>query len=567
MNGNAPTARFESRMQPRAYWFSSSIFHGLFLAFLLSTITLIFRIPLNGALAPATVILVIAGLFISRGMTGLSAKDTALIAVWLVITLVASVLISSGFFDISYDGQGYHLEAIIQLSQGWNPFYETTASDILPMKDIVAQVNYFPRFSWFVSTPIYQLTDSIETGKAISIILAVATFLLVRSVLQRVFGLGNGIAILISLVVILNPVVSGQLLTFYVDGLVYLLLTALLSSSLLIYHEPEEYSHILLSFIIFVILVNTKFTAAVYATIFVLPVCIRALRAGWPGAKKARRLLPFAALLLSLSVLVSFNPYVTNFLGFGHIFHPVMGDHRESNITDTVAVSGTRDFENRNRWSRFYRSMYSKTYNSMNGVSERKIPLQISRDEYHWIKGSDPRIGGFGPWFSGAFTLSLLSLLLLLRKSDRPERTRMLLVALLVLISSILVHPAFWWARYVPQLYLIPVLVAVFLMTSGRRVQRIASWSIMVMLTGNALFSLVANIDYNVVHTRKIERQLAELRENNSHPHIFFGGFRSYRVRLAEAGVAYTWFIDEDLARCDSKVYLAGSRAYICSTK
>ena len=123
----------------------------------------------------------------------------------------------------------------------------------------------------------------------------------------------------VSLVVILNPVVSGQFLTFYIDGHVYLLLTALLSSSALIFHERDQNSHTLLTFIIFVILVNTKFTAAVFATVFVLPLWIWALRTGWLQEESSRRLLPFAVLLLSLAVLVSFNPYVTNLLGFGHV--------------------------------------------------------------------------------------------------------------------------------------------------------------------------------------------------------------------------------------------------------
>lgn len=551
-------------MQSKSYWLASSIFYSLFVAYLLSTITLICKLPLNSAIIPASVILVMTGLYIGREQILLSTKDVAQVTGWLITILVISGVVSAQFFDISYDGQGYQQEAIIQLIEGWNPFYETIGSDILPRKAIVAQINYFPKLFWFISTGIYQLTGLIEAAKATSIVVVAATFLLTWSTLQKVFETGRLTALVISLVVVLNPVVVGQLLTFYVDGHVYLLLTALLSSSLLISHSPREKSPIVLSLIIFVILVNTKFTAAVFATIIILPTLFLLLRTGRPRIENTKQLVPVMIILLSLSALVSFNPYASNLLNFGHVFHPVMGDHKEDNITDMITDSGTRDFEGKNRFIRFYKSMYGKTYNSMNGVSEQKIPLRIYRDEYHWIKGSDPRIGGFGPLFSGAFTLSLISLLFFLRKDHRPRNARVLAVTLLVLVASILIHPAFWWARYVPQLYLVPVVISIFLLTSRHKPQRIVSWLIIVILSGNSLLSVVANIDYNLVHAREIEQQLVELKNNTNKLFVHFADFRSNRMRLAEAGIEYMELTDNKAAMCDSRVYLAGSRAYVC---
>ncbi|UUZ83650.1 hypothetical protein LJK88_07435 [Paenibacillus sp. P26] len=44
------------------------------------------------------------------------------------LLFAAGFIVCGYFFDLSYDGQAYHQEAIIHLSNGWNPVYDPEIS-------------------------------------------------------------------------------------------------------------------------------------------------------------------------------------------------------------------------------------------------------------------------------------------------------------------------------------------------------------------------------------------------------------------------------------------------------
>lgn len=55
----------------------------------------------------------------------------------LAIVFAASLYISGKFYDLSWDGQAYHQEAVVQIARGWNPFM----SEFSPYRKIR---QYFP---------------------------------------------------------------------------------------------------------------------------------------------------------------------------------------------------------------------------------------------------------------------------------------------------------------------------------------------------------------------------------------------------------------------------------------
>ncbi|MBK8142070.1 MAG: hypothetical protein IPK57_14595, partial [Chitinophagaceae bacterium] len=127
---------------------------------------------------------------------------------------MSAILIAGFFYDTSADGLVYHQETIYQLKTGWNP-----VNKILP--DSVNQaiwINHYAKGAEIPQASIYSMTNRIETGKATNIILLAGSFFLTASALS-VFGrLTMRKVLLLSGLLVLNPVTINQLFTYYVDG-------------------------------------------------------------------------------------------------------------------------------------------------------------------------------------------------------------------------------------------------------------------------------------------------------------------------------------------------------------
>ncbi len=85
------------------------------------------------------------------------------------------------FYDISADGQMYHMETAIQMKAGWNPFKKE-----LPLE--LNQAIWLNHYGKGVENPqatIYALTNRLETTKATNFIMLAASFCLVMAFLIR----------------------------------------------------------------------------------------------------------------------------------------------------------------------------------------------------------------------------------------------------------------------------------------------------------------------------------------------------------------------------------------------
>ena len=71
--------------------------------------------------------------------------------------------------------------------------------------------------------------------------------------------------------------------------------------------------------------------------------------------------------------------------------------------------------------------------------------------------GTDMRIGGFGYFWSGI--LLLLLPFVILNKNEISENNKIYYFTIILLWSSVLLNPESWWARYVPQFWLIPIFI------------------------------------------------------------------------------------------------------------
>ena len=204
-------------------------------------------------------------------------------------------------------------------------------------------------------------------------------------------------------------------------------------------------------------MVNLKFSVLVIAVVFCAAAGLIMLLRRGRGAVGAVGLL--AALGTVSVVLLGWAPYMQNLLDYGHPFHPLMG-------TDSVDIIHGGNMpallEHLGPIAQFAYGIFGETNTAFPG----EVP-QIGRPFFFSLQAAwdagwyDVRIGGFGVLFPTVALFAAITLAALLRPGALPKHGRAwLVIGLAVLGISVAIHPENWWARYVPQLWLIPVSLA-----------------------------------------------------------------------------------------------------------
>ncbi|WP_428663084.1 hypothetical protein [Runella sp.] len=448
----------------------------------------------------------------------------------IVAVMITSITIAVLVYDVSYDGQAYHQETLIQLKNGWNPYF-----DLLPTTvNQALYINHYSKGAEISEAAIYLFLNKIESGKALNIMLLFAAFSLTFSLLLQIIKLPILKIILISLFLSLNPIVVNQLLTYYVDGQLGSILQCMLVSSLFIIIYPTRYYFLLFAFTV-IVLVNTKFTSVVYAVLLLF--CF----IGWIFFNR-RHLLYKIIIVSAISgiigvVLVGFNPYVKNLYGFGHPFYPVMG----KNKADILTYNFPATFINKNTFEKFYISLFAHTGNptSTNGKEVKlKIPFTFNKEDIISASKIDARIAGFGPLFSGILVVSflLLCVLLFFYQFNRIIKNTLFLSGIL-LISS-LVNPESWWARYIPQFWYIPIIILLAGELMPTKYNKVFKGILYLSLAVNIGFTFIG-IGWNIFMTGLINYQMDKLKYSEEIVTVEWGSAKSNRIRFEEKGVPY----------------------------
>lgn len=500
------------------------------------------------------------------------------------LLVVGSLVVSSTFFDTSWDGQAYHQIAVIELAQGWNPVYDDPLPPVVPaVFDVSIPINHYPRGGWINAAVLYLAGGHIEMGKACNLLLLVAALLLACSALRELAPTRLGGAFLLGLLFALNPVAIHQSLSFYVDGQLSSLLVCLAALLLLVglhaRHEPHTLKNglvvlLLPFFFCLVLLVNIKFTGLVYAAVLCAGFLFWLLRSV-PVRPAIRRLSAiFAAMVAAFLVgvfLVGYSPYVTNALAYGHPLHPVLGDHR---IDDLISKEMPGGFHAMNRFEKLAVSLFSASANiKAPDTPALKWPFTFAATElttFHYYP--DTRVAGFGPLFSGALVLAGLVLLLALVLRLRGVAT-LGAVVLLVLVS-VFVNSEAWWARFVPQLWMVPLLALLplffpRLFTPGRvsrslaKLLRYAGYGLAATLLFNLLLVVPLYVAGQSVVSRELRGQLEALAHHPQPVEVYFE-FKSARVRFEEWDIPYTSHAHPRALPCSEPAALIDGSAMVC---
>ncbi|HEY4154264.1 MAG TPA: hypothetical protein VGM24_02530, partial [Puia sp.] len=263
---------------------------------LLCAFGLIRGYPISFWQFPAAVVLMgITQFFASKYVFGKTATAPFFRSVGILAGIaVVSIIFARTIYDSSFNGQRYQQELVNQLKTGFNPYLRTMPvpeeemvsapadsccsatvqspneagpAAVPPADPLYLNINHSPKGIAIVEAAIYRFTDRIETGKAVNLMVLVASFCLGLSLLYKLNRFSAAKKWLITALAVFNPVSIAQLSTYATDGILYSVMLCLFLLFCFCLTEINKYYLYLLGLLI-MISVNIKFISLLYAGIF-----------------------------------------------------------------------------------------------------------------------------------------------------------------------------------------------------------------------------------------------------------------------------------------------------------
>jgi len=493
----------------------------------------------------ATILTVFFGVALTRK------RGWTQVAITLVSTLfliVASIYITSITSDETIDTHGYHQTAVGAMRYGWNPVYENIGAFNDSGKSPIRLENtkyekwgdHYPKAHWIFAANIYSVTNSVETGRSMALLIILALFFLTLHYAMTRFGLG--LSAILAFLVALNPISVMQMFSYYNDGMsgnllliIILLLTMRLDRTYVLFGRVQ-YSLIVMSLIIFA---NLKFTGPVYAGFYCVAYLTYVLANKRYRSKYTKPLLLSGATAVLFAVfVVGLSVYPKNVIEKGSPFYPLMGGSAE---IDIITPNEPYVFHNMNIVNKFFVSNFSETDNISEDTERNpklKIPFTFSMQELTYLSTVDPRMAGYGVWFGGILAISISWLLYLVARLFYKRQWEYLYIIAIPLIPTaviILILQESWWARYLPQLFLIPAIAVVSMLLLKRKY--LANMLLFAMLF-NTILTLnmqIAGQKEGLAYRKSEEKIVDALLENGKHmPKLYLGDYGGLAYRYYE---------------------------------
>jgi hypothetical protein len=291
--------------------------------------------------------------------------------------LILSLLISAAVFDYSWDGQAYHQVAARHLRDGWNPFYWN-----LPETSVFVWNNHYPKFTELFGSIFLDVFNNIEAGKSYNVIFFIITLCYALKYAAKYHK--NKLAVLaVGILFVMNPVVLSQFFTYYVDGLMGMLIIILFFACI-DYDQRNDIRDIVVIIAVSIFAINTKTTGFICGIVLIAYIIRQCVLKKY---KQMPVLIVSGVIILATGVLFTgYNPYITNFRDFGHPFYPLYG----SNKIDIITGQLTENLASMHPVQRFF-SLFLLDYD----ISSLPFnPLKIVRLASH--ASNDLRLAGFG---------------------------------------------------------------------------------------------------------------------------------------------------------------------------
>lgn len=475
----------------------------------------------------------------------------------MLIFFLLSIFVSSSVYDLSYDGQAYHQEAIVLLNQGWNPFYITLVDEATA--NLERWLNHYPKANWIIAATVYKLSNNIESGKVLSIFSGFIGFAFVLLGCYKL-KINFYLKLLISTLFVLNPVFLYQSLSYYIDGVLVSLLVSLAFISLRIVKQRENFLFWPFLFVS-IILVNIKLSAAVFFGVLAFAFFLYS----WINAQL--KLCVWFAKLTIVSMLigiafVGFNPYITNFLAKAHPLYPAMGKDAYNYVENNTPE---------NYWSlkppiKLLASIFSESSlaKGKGKFGALKLPIKISQKELKSFRQTNIKVGGFGPLFGLAFLLSLFGFIYYQFNLVNIREKIISLSVISLIFSVAAIIPTSSVARYVPFVWWIPCVIVLLLFEKNNISMNIIGSLIIIIVIINNLLVGSYYFPYNLEQSAKLSKQLNELSNKTTSPLIVnFSQFGSTKLKLNKYNIPYNEVFNDNECK-NGKTFLVSNISRIC---
>jgi hypothetical protein len=369
---------------------------------------------------------IISAVLAAAILMGWSFPDQQSRRLLLAALLVAGVLtisgayLADGLWDISYDGQAYHLPGALDIQGGWNP-----ARDV----PVLGTERAYPNGIWTLQALILDLTSSLEAGKIVAGLLALSSLPVTALAFRQVRGTWDWPVWIAVVMVSICPPAILDILTHGSDGPVYSLSLLQISAAIL--------------------LINAKLSGPYWAGLIALATLIQ----GWWLDKRFPMQILAVGLLSSVIAIgiVGWHPYITRPLQTGQLL----------DVGLDVLV-GPANLMDAGPLTRLLFLMFGRLGNATGSeIALLRWPWQLDAADFALLAGA--RTGGFGHWFGiqvlGGALIALTSSIG--RRWSIPREGLAPLWTIIVFAAG-LFFPASWWARLVAPLWIALALVIVW---------------------------------------------------------------------------------------------------------
>lgn len=459
-----------------------------------------------------------------------------------VVALSASYLLSISMYDFSNDGMQYHQVAYWDLGQDWNPIVQPDHDNFKVRKHNKGV--YILAASWYLAS------GSFAAGKAPNTVVWFSSFFLLYSLLRRHTKMGTPWCLILSIVACLNPVWTTEASLFFVDGFLYCALLILITALTRLALEGTM-SSLLFVFLSICLAVSIKLTGLVF-------VCVLLLSFGlihWFVLKAGIKTSILLGVFLFFSVAVlNYNPFVTNFIKRGNVFG--------SDIEKTTERWQSYSLADRLRFFVVSACMAPSDIPKGTGryrysPENVKTILELSNPIAHRFRnigeslGLISRLGGYTQLFGLALFLSLAAFLLMLWK--QRKLALIMLCYIVPIFASVLIIQVSFWFRYVPQVWLLPLIAAAFCMARGGRGLRLIGVALVVLMGYLGGAFAFATLTYNWQEAVVLRQQIKQIREMPEPIRIYFPKTRSVKKHfLTSLGIDFV----EAENKVDSDLYI-----------
>jgi hypothetical protein len=440
---------------------------------------------------------------------------------------------AGSFFDTSFDGNWYHQDAMYLLEDGWKPLYKTLTESETSYSQ--KYLNHFPIASWVSGAFIYTLSGNIECAKGINLMLIFSILGTSFFLYTRLLNNNSPFAFGLALVTAANPILLLNLGNTYADGQVAASFAFIVVFGLLYFKDKNIWLGVL-TLLAAAILANLKFTSAIYAFILVSAGLIYLIFIKYYSFIKAL----YIGIVWGIFTygILGLSPYINNLVQKGHPFYPVSeGSEKFFNRTAIYPAN----FLGKSQVHNFFFSLYAEPIWSRNPI-EAKIKRPLDPIWLKTYENGMPELAAFGPLSAEIFTLLLPLFVWIMFKVNKKERT-VYLVFILAIFTSIFINPEAWVLRYVPQFWLLFMLMLFAIisysitLTPNKLIWKITCLEILLFCFANSFILGKTAVSGALAFSKEQEEIFQQVKNNPIQNQVFHGWTLTFKNRLGAAGI------------------------------